>query len=125
MFIHLHIFGFLTRFLTSICFVLFATAKKALRQIVHEQRASIRWIYASLLLATLVLSTFYSCSIFSILTLPRFESPVDTIADIERIAVTDSHSLIMRHNSMIADTFKKAKAEHNKLYHLIGQHLLR
>src|SRR5699024_888933 len=50
-----------------------------------------RFLYASWMFANLILANIYSCIFFSILTIPRYEPPVDTVEDIRQIA-TDYRS---------------------------------
>lgn len=85
---------------------------------------SVRLLYAVLMLSTAILATFYGSSFYAVLTLPEYGSPIDTTADILRIAEDDSHRLLFRQNSILLPAFARANKE-DRLFYAIGSHLNR
>jgi len=73
-------------------------------------------IYGVWLFATLILSTAYSSIFYSILTIPIYDKPIDTIDDLVRVAKSDSHYLLLKGNSFYYTLFSKAKPRYTLFY---------
>ena len=86
--------------------------------------SSVRLLNAAWMLSVLILANSYGGRFYSILTLPEFEPPIDTLTDIERIAQNDQGSLQTFHDSSYLQMFLTAKPEDSILY-TIGQHMNR
>ena len=89
-----------------------------------RESQTIRILYATWLLAVVVIATSYTSSFYSILTLPEYEPPVDYIEDILDIATTDKAQLITLKGSSYYADFVFAKPE-TTAYYLIGKHMNR
>src|SRR5690349_4317780 len=66
------------------------------RKAIH---VSMRIVYGLWICLALVLSSSYGSSFYSLLTVPEYERPVDTIENISAIAQTDHKYLIVKQNS--------------------------
>lgn len=78
------------------------------------------WIFCAL-----TLSTSYSSAFYSILTVPEYELPVDSVEDLSSIARSDSRTLLVKENSSNWLNFMSADPSTNRVYHTIGMHLNR
>ena len=67
--------------------------------------------------AAIVLVTAYSCSLYSMLTLPEFEPLADTMDDIIRLAKID-RSRIYLHKTYAKLLFREANPDSGPLYTL-------
>ena len=80
-----------------------------------KQTFSIRLIYGCWMFVAIVLTTAYSCSFYSMLTLSEFEPLADTMDDLIRLAKIDrSRIYLYRTNSL----FRKVNPDSGPLYTL-------
>lgn len=103
-------------FLVHFCIATFLNQK--------EKHGAMRLIIGIWIFCALTLSTSYSSAFYSILTVPEFELPVDTVEDIRLLASSDSKYLLVKENSSNWLNFIGAGRE-NRVYHTIGVHLNR
>ncbi len=89
-----------------------------------EQVPTVRLLYGFWVLAVLILANSYGGCFYSILAVPEFERPVDTLADVEEIARSDSGQLVTFADSSYLEMFVNASADAG-LFYAIGQHLNR
>lgn len=85
---------------------------------------SVRLVYAVLMLSTAILATYYGSFFYAVLTLPEYESPVDTVEDILQVAENGQHRILVRQNSILLPAFAKA-ARDDRLFYAIGRHINR
>lgn len=76
------------------------------------------------MLALLILTNLYCSVFYSILTVPRYERPIDTIENIAQIARSDSHFILVRRQSTYSRRFTHASPDAG-LFYAIGQHIRR
>lgn len=111
--------------MTNIRFILSNFVLKQATSFVWRENSPIRIVYASWMLAILVLTTSYSGSFYSRLTLPTRESPIDSVSDLVRLVSRDSHFIIIPGESgSYLSFFIHANPELESAY-LIGQHINR
>ena len=75
-------------------------------------------------MAIVILSNSYGGCFYSILTVPEFERPIDTVDDIIEIARTDRGYLVTIDHSSYLDTFLTSKPDEG-IFYLIGRHMAR
>lgn len=85
---------------------------------------SLRLIYLSWMLASLILATAYSSSFYSILSVPAHVPPIDSLNDLLNVAKSDAKFILMLGNSAFLTRFKYS-AHGTDAYYLIGQHINR
>ena len=71
---------------------------------------------------TLILSNAYSGVFYSILTIPEYDPPVDTLGDLMKLVKSDKVTIISSAN--VHHDFEHAGPD-NEVYYKIGQHLRR
>ena len=64
----------------------------------------------------------YSGVFFSVLTIPEYEEPIETLDDLERVAISGEYDIMTAPNTFYYDLF--VKAEHGP-YHTIGEAIKR
>ena len=83
-----------------------------------KQAFSIRLLYGCWMFVAIVLVTAYSCSFYSMLTLPESEPLADTMGDLIRLAKIDPSRIYIRQGSTYNILFRKAKPDSGPLYTL-------
>lgn len=76
------------------------------------------------ILAVLILSNSYSGCFYSILAIPEFELPIDTVADIQKVSQFDRGYIITLADSSYLQMFITSVKE-GGIFYLIGQHMNR
>lgn len=84
----------------------------------------VRILYSVWILAVLILSHSYGGRFYSILAVPAFESPIDTVEDVIELARADRGFLVTIDHSSYLDTFLTSQADKG-IYYLIGRHMAR
>lgn len=88
---------------------------------------SISLLYSCWILASLILSIIFSSIIYSVLTIPEYERPIDTLEDLLRVARDRTKSLIVRSNVAQWNEFLQASrantSAQSKVFRTIGTHL--
>lgn len=85
---------------------------------------TVRLLYGVWVPMVLVLANSYGGRFYSILALPEFEPPIDTLAALEAIARSDSGQLITFDDSSYLAMFQGAAPEDGVIYE-IGRHMNR
>ena len=84
-----------------------------------KQAFSIRLLYGCWMFVAIVLVTAYSCSFYSMLTLPEFEPLADTMDDLIRLAKIDrSRIYLPQGRTYIKLLFQQANPDSGPLYTL-------
>lgn len=83
-----------------------------------------RLILAFWILSAFILSNAYSSAFYSILVVPVFGKPIDSIDDLIKIVKSDSKLIIMNGRSIYWYNLVNAKAD-NYVYYTLGKHLNR
>src|SRR5699024_3701631 len=84
----------------------------------------IRIIACFWMICSLILSIGYCAKLYSIFAVPRFEDPIDTVAQLVNAATTDSHNVIVKMYSSLWNIYMHA-GEENWIYYLLAQHMKR
>lgn len=84
----------------------------------------IRLIYSFWLISAFLLSSFLCYSFYSILAVPKFASPIDTVEDLLAAIGDDSHFIITKDQSSMLNSYLYSKPE-NPIHYAIGQHINR
>lgn len=93
-------------------------------QSTNSANSATRLVFAFWILGALILSNAYSSSFYSILVVPAFGNPIDSIDDLIRVAQSDSKFIVMNGRSIYWYDLVNAKAD-NYVYHTLGMHLNR
>ena len=88
------------------------------------QCSATRLVLAFWILGALILSNAYSSSFYSILVVPVFGSPIDSIDDLIKVVQSDSKFIAMNGRSIYWYDLVNAKAD-NYVYYTLGEHLNR
>lgn len=83
-----------------------------------------RLVLAFWILSALIFSNAYSSSFYSILMVPVFGKPINSIDDLIKIVKSDSKLIVMNGRSIYWQDFVNAKAD-NYVYYTLGKHLNR
>ena len=89
-----------------------------------REHYQIRIIYLLFILAMIVLSPAYCASFYSLLTIPKYQKPIDTIGDLLQAAQMGFYKIITVPHGAYYDTFVNSPSALTTL-HIIGQHLNR
>ncbi len=78
------------------------------------------------MLAALILAQIYNSIFNSIITVPEYDPPIDSVADLLKAINDDSHLIYLAANfGVFKYAFLKATPERNRVFHQIGRHLNR
>lgn len=86
--------------------------------------AQIRILYGTWVLSVLIIANSYGGCFYSILAVPEFEPPIDTILDIERISTKDDGFIITIADSSYLQMMTTAEPDEG-IFYSIGQHINR
>lgn len=111
-------FIYISIYLFIILFFITATTFK------WKKSFEVRILITVWILGVLILSNSYSGCFYSILAIPEFELPIDTIADIQKISQSDRGYIITLTDSSYLQMFLTSVKE-GGIFHLIGQHMNR
>lgn len=113
-------FSYFTYQLSYLSFYFFNTATT----FQWKKSFQVRILITVWILAVLILSNSYSGCYYSILAIPEFEMPIDTIADIQKISQFDRGYVITLADSSYLQMFITSVKE-GGIFYLIGQHMNR
>lgn len=83
-----------------------------------------RIIYAVWILTALILSTGYGSVFYSMMTVPKYGKPFDTLDEFVQIAKTDSHYIMLDSKSAFFQKYVNSTPDQT-FYYEIGQHIKR
>ncbi|KAH9401370.1 hypothetical protein TYRP_016754 [Tyrophagus putrescentiae] len=111
----------------SVVLKLFAIyLKQSMYPITQSQTMTTNLAYLTWMISCVVLSNIYSSVFYSMLTVPEFDRPIDTQADLARIASSNSgYQILMKAHSGFQQHFQFASASNDAptLDRLIGLHI--
>ena len=108
-----------------ILFALFSICiQKPIQHIWRVRSTGIRVILCVWMACGLILSIGYCTKLYSILAVPRYEDPIDTVEQLVQGATVDSHFVMTKKYAALWNRFMSAGAG-NEVYHLFGQHMKR
>ena len=76
------------------------------------------------MLSALILTNCYSSSFYSILTIPAYESTINSLEDLEKAANSDTYNMITWKDSSYLSELIYAQKD-QRLYYALGQHIKR
>lgn len=85
---------------------------------------AVRLLYGAWVLAVLILANSYGGCFYSILAVPEFEAPVDTLSDLETIANSDSGRLVTFADSSYLEMFVNSTSA-DGVFYTVGMHMNR
>src|SRR5882724_5388075 len=91
--------------------------------LIPSHHYSIRFYICLWLISTLILMKTYSGIFYSVLTLPEYKEPIETLDDLEKAAKSGEHSIITVPNSFYYDLFVHSPC--CGAYHTIGLNIKR
>ncbi|KAI2806526.1 hypothetical protein BLOT_008483 [Blomia tropicalis] len=90
-----------------------------------ERGNSSRLKYGVWMFSTLILSTNYNSIFYSLLTLPQYERPIDTVNDLMESIKDDSHTIWTQSNYEYLRRMFQRSPPQFKVLHEIGKHMTR
>lgn len=95
--------------------------------ITQSQTTTTNLAYLTWMLSCIVLSNIYSSVFYSMLTVPEYGRPIDTLVDLAHIASSDSHRILMKAHSGFQQRFQYSSAAKDAplIDRLIGEHINR
>lgn len=93
-------------------------------QYLPRELNNVRWLLCSWMIFCVVLSNYYNCIFYSILTIAIHEDPIDTVSDLVNSIEYDQYQVFTYKDSSFLEQFIHPEKE-NELFNSIGANINR